>query len=926
MAKSWSRRLGRLAFLALLPLAPATAWGQYGSEAECRAAFERGGELYAKGEWEAAAVQYERALELAPRVFGTMHVNTAVTANNLGLVYWRLGRYAQSEVLFLRGLRIRESLLGANHPDVADSLNNLAILYTEMGRYERAEPLYRRSLGIYEAKLGKDDLHVATSLNELAILYAAMGRYAEAEPLYRRSLEIKEARLGKDHTDVADSLNNLAEMYRAMGRYAEAEPLYRRSLEIRQAKLGKDHPDVAFSLNNLAILYKDLGRYDEAEPLYRRSLEIKEAKLPRDHPTVADSLNNLAHLYADLGRYERAKPLYRRSLEIYETKLGNEHLHTIRALHNLANLEADRGDWAEAAAVAERARGAVRRYAQRILTGLPERDQLNFLERTDQEDFHATLSLGLARREDSALAARSAGWLLNGKAVAQETLAERGLLARDGADPQTAQLAGQLKEVRQEWARRSLAEPRPGLEKEHLRELQRLADREQELSKRLGQAAGRPARNDPWVSLDEVRQALPADAVLIEMGKFNVRNFRSTKGEKRWLGQRYAAWVIPPAGRGDVRLIDLGEAGAIDRAVQSVRTALQEAGPVLRDKGEPDAEKELHQPLEELSRRVLHPLLEHIGKSKRWVLSPDDALWLAPWAALRLPDGQYAVEGHTLRYVVSGRDLVSPAPRTTPGRPRIVADPDYDLAPAEAAAQAAELVGDRNPGELRGLLPSAQLPRRVPRLPGTAVEAAAIKESVAKYAGQAPWVYLQAQALEGVVKVFPSPRALVLSTHGYFLPAREKKEEARVLENPLLRCGLLLAGCNRRDKATGPRDEDGVLTGLEILEMDLRGTELVVLSACETGLGDVRGGEGVAGLRQAFQLAGARAVVATLWQIPDRETARLMSDFFAQLAEGQDKAEALRQAQLKLIESRRQRDGAAHPFFWAAFTLTSQGK
>ncbi len=1027
---------------------------------ELRAAKNRAEELFRKGQLPAAAAQYERALELAPRVYGIDSLSTAVLHTDAADVYQEMGRYDRAEVLFRRALEIKEAKRGKDNPEVATCLSNLANLYTVMARYEQAEQLLRRALEIHETRQGKDHVDVAHVLNLWGFLYQVQGKYEEAVPLQQRSLAIREATLGKDHPDVAYSLaglgnlyrdlgryekaeslfrrsleiwqgqpgkaevaiglNNLAVVYRAMGRddkaeplllqaleivetqrgknspataialdnlagvylttgrYEKAESLHRRSLAVREALYGKDHPKIAVSLNNLAQVYKGLkklkeaqslyerslaiaesrlgkdhpnvggvlqnlaglyadpalGRCDEAEALYRRSLAIFEARLGKDHPSVAADLRDLGGMYKDLGRYEEAEPLYRRALAIREATLGPDHVNVAISRYYLARLEAARERWSDAVAGMDRSRRIIRQHLRRALSALPERDQLVFLQRTDADYFHNALSLGLARREDNGLAAQSAAWLLNGKAVAQEALAQRALLARAGTDPRTAELAEQLKEVRRRLAQRTLSAPRPGQEAAYQRELERLGEREQDLSRRLGQAAGLPTRDDPWVGLDDVRKALAAGTVLVEIARFRMANFPGTREKqtavKRWLGERYAAWVVPAAGQGDVRLIDLGEAETIDRAVQAARTALQGAAAAVADKGEPEAEKELRQPLAEVAQRILHPLLEHIGKSKQWVLSPDAALWLVPWAALPLPDGKYAVEEHTIRYVVSGRDLATPPARGTPGRSRIVADPDYDLGPVDAVAQTTELIGERNSTELRGLLPAAQLPRRVPRLSGTAVEAAAIKGNLEKFAGQKPWLYRQGQALEGVVKAFQSPRVLVLSTHGYFLSAEEKKAEdqaaAGVLENPLLRCGLLLAGCNQRDKATGPKDEDGVLTGMEILEMDLQGTELVVLSACETGLGDVRGGEGVAGLRQAFQLAGARTVVATLWQIPDRETARLMNDFFAHLAFGQDKAEALRQAQLKLIEARRQRDGAAHPLFWAAFTLTGQGQ
>jgi CHAT domain-containing protein len=394
-----------------------------------------------------------------------------------------------------------------------------------------------------------------------------------------------------------------------------------------------------------------------------------------------------------------------------------------------------------------------------------------------------------------------------------------------------------------------------------------------------------------------------------------------------------------------VRLIDLGEAGAIEADVVAVRRALKidpkafEAA--LKREGEPAVEAELRKTLEALAERVLRPLLPHIGEAKRWILSPDAALWLVPWAALPVGDERYAIEDHAISYVVSGRELTQPPGKPTKGQVLVMADPDYDLDPDAARKAAVQVLrGPQAPaGELalRGLSRSFSL-GAVRRLPGTAAEAKAIEPRLKAFAGVAPVVYSDRYALEAVFLKFQRPRVVVMSTHGYFLddqPQEAARDDARAIEaggsgpriavkseNPLLRCGLLLAGCNRPPTGAG---DDGVLTGLEIVGTDLRGTELVVLSACETGLGDVRNGEGIAGLRQAFQLAGAQTVVATLWQVPDRESARLMTAFFDGLAAGKGKADALREAQLELINSRRERLGAAHPYFWAAFTVTGQG-
>jgi CHAT domain-containing protein len=388
-----------------------------------------------------------------------------------------------------------------------------------------------------------------------------------------------------------------------------------------------------------------------------------------------------------------------------------------------------------------------------------------------------------------------------------------------------------------------------------------------------------------------------------------------------------------------VQVVDLGEAERIDAAVTAVRKSLQEAPERLPKVGELEAEKELRKPLAALAEMVLTPLSKHIDGVEHWIISPDGALWLVPWSIFPLEKDRYAIEKHTINYVVSGRDLIPDvAAATRTGPALVLADPDYNLEPKEALAETRQLVRSV-PASARSLeLPASLRLGKAGRLPATAAEARAILPALKRHTGSEPQLYMGKQALETIFKTTRNPRIVVLSTHGFFQEGPEANPAALtevgdergghlgggVLENPLLRCGLLLAGANRRGDAHNAAVDDGVLTGLEIVGTDLRGTELVVLSACETGLGEVHNGEGVAGLRQAFQLAGARAVMATLWQIPDQETARLISDFFGNLAAGDDKSMALHKAQVKQIESRRKREGAAHPLFWAAFTLTGQ--
>jgi CHAT domain-containing protein len=892
-----------------------------------------------------------RALKIQEEKLGLEALDVATTLESLGDLYEAMDRLDDAEAVLRRGIAIREAKLGADHSAVADLLYKLADIERDKGRSGPAVALLQRCLTIYEADRDRNALQVARTQNKLAMCYMDIGQELEAIPLLQSSLKILEDRLGPDHAELAPVLNNMAVLIMTAGGFfeginggretwpAKAEEFFQRSLKIHEAHGGADSVDAARVLVNLGAIAVEKGEHDRAEALYTRALKIIETRLGPDDPQVGVCLDRLGDLYVSMKRIDRAEPLYRRCLKIREARLGPDHPDLASILETLAQLSAAQGHWDEVAKGYDRIRRIQRRFIGLSLPGLPYIQQLTFLEINDEKSFHQALSLGLRNRDDTRLVALSAGWVVNGKGIAQEALAEGALLTRSG-DARTAEVARQLLSVRSRLATlaQMLPEDRDAV-KALDQQVARLAEEERVLAARLGQATRDRQADDPWVELSAVRAAIPPDAVLIEFADFDAWDFEKGRWEPAARGRHYAAWVIPPSGRGDVRLVDLGDGWKIAQAIEAFHQSIAGTNAAVFERGEAEVEAEARKLLKAIADRILAPLEPHIGGFDRWLISADNELWLVPWTALPLAGGRYAIEGHRINLLVSGRDLVRARYKAADGPALVMADADFDLAPAAGGAEARRLISRDGRAE-RG--PEAPANDSISRgwapLPGTAEEA--------KAAG--PLL-----ALEGVFKAAERPRIVLLSTHGFITrpqpmpaptaradedlqiipPARKERMIVRglnpswesLLKDPLVRCGLILAGANKRGEAGGEAIDDGILTGLEIVGTDLRGTELVVLSACETGLGDNHQGEGIAGLRQAFQLAGADAVVATLWRIPDDASAELMTAFWVNLAAGRTASDALRDAQLAVIKSRRASvEQAAHPYYWAAFTFTGR--
>ena len=822
--------------------------------------------------------------------------------NSLANLYQERGLYSRAEPLYVRALTLRETVLGKDHPEVADSLNNLALLHREQGLYARAEPLYVRALALREAELGKKHPDLAASLNSLANLYQEQGVYDRAEPLYVRAIALQEAASDGNPADLAASLNNLGSLYLARGLHRRAEPLYVRALALWEKTLGKRHPHVAALLNNLATLYRDLGQYARAEPLYERALVLWEESLGKNHPDVAGLLSNLATLHREQGRYARAEPLYERALAIREAVLGKDHPGLAASLNNLAFLRLAQHRLDAAVPLLTRAFAVSEQRLRREALDFSEARLASFLQllRADEERLYALVRA----HPDSADVRRlvlSAALLLKGRSVEETANISRAVYRSLGAEERGT--FEQLRSLRTQLASLSLQGPGLLPLRAYQQRLQALAEQgdalEATLARRSAPLRALAALPSPADIVDRVAGSLPADGALVEFITYEERPLvpgRGAPGPQRQL--RCLALVLLPDA--SIRALDLGPAGPIEVAASRLRDAL-----ARRDVGFESESAALYQ-------LAFRPLLPLLGDARRVVLSPDGQLSLVPFAALH--DGQrFLVDTHDFTYLTSGKDLLPRPQRSTPATSVVVlADPAFDAVPPERSGTT-------------GLEGQALRDWNLVPLPGSREEAEAIQRLLPQ-----AQLFLGPDATRERLLRLPTPGILHLATHGFFLEDAVAPERSRALAkfgalgegplaqpppDPLLRSGLLFAGANtqKRRAAGSASSGSALVTALELAGLDLWGTQLVVLSACDTGRGDVRRGQGIYGLRRAFIVAGAETVVMSLWKVDDTATRVLMETYYRHLLAGLGPATALREAMREV------RTEHPHPHYWAPF-------
>ena len=888
---------------------------------------------------------------------------------------WMAQRFDEADALYQRVLALRRAQSGADSALYAAALQTYAALLTGRHAYDAAEERYLEAKAILD-KTGKpDDPSQSGLLMSLGLLYWSEGQQQRAAHQFDRAIAILEKFYGetiKDPSQAAGLILAVASIYATGGRGDLARPLeergerlYRQAVADIEKQYGAGDVRLVAPLSSLAQLHQRRKQWDDAERLLRRVMAIQAAQKGASQLSSITWMFSLAYLERQRGHARAALPMLEKVRAIYRALYGDYMASTMD--HQIADVWRELGDYRAARRILERvlvtsrrtwgprhplvatqlsslamlhmAEGRARPAVARMREALDiEEPQLALVLATGTESDHATFFGQIAYQLHMAITlhARYAPRDRDAARLAMTTVLRRKGRILDAAAASVATLRGKLgpddqkvlddlAAARARLAALIVAGPRatdsPDDYSVEVGRLEREVKRLEDIARR--RSAAYRVQSQP-IELDAVQKAIPADGVLVEIVAYQPYDARAvgpwdpTKQPPR----RYGAYLLRPTG--DPSWVELGDAKTIDAAADAFLAALADP-----DRSDVSA---LGRALYD---RAFKGLVAQLGQTRRVLIAPDGLLNLVPFGAVVDTSGRYLIQRFNFSYLTSGRDLLrlGAAARAKRG-PVIVADPRFDSADPEPAGTKKPSARSSDVVASRGLRSRDLRGKKWAQLPGTAEEA----DALASLLGQVE-VLRGTHATEAALKKVAGPRILHIATHGFFLPAEAARPpdaaasaasaapalpvassaapaqaDLMAPENPLLRSGLVLAGANRLSSG----GEDGILTALEAAGLDLWGTQMVVLSACETGVGKVTEGDGVHGLRRALVIAGAESLVMSLWQVDDRATRELMAGFYRRLEQGEGRSDALRQVQLQMLR----RPRTSHPYYWASFVPT----
>jgi len=874
---------------------------------------------FSTSQYEKAELLYIQSKDILKIVKGETDIEYAIILNNLAALYQDMGQYEKAELLFFQSAAVIKMNVGETHPYYAGSLNNLGLLYEITGQYSKAEPLYLQANKIKKELAGENNPDYAITLNNLGLLYKSTGQYDKAESFFIQAKEIRKNVLGESHQDYGQSLNNLAYLYAEMGLFEKAEQLHLNAKEILRNSLGENNSAYATCINNLGILYDEMKKYDKAEAYYLLARDIRKKVVGENHLDYAASLNNLAFFYYATSQFEKAEPLYLQASEIFKKVMGSKHPAFATSLFNLSALYSSTDQFEKAETLLGQEREIKINNLLSVFNGLSENEKGNYLSKNfilnnsnnslvynyrnasssffkgnyQLQLFLKSLSLtstknvmeGLRNEKDSAIQAKYFNWKKS-KAV----------LAKEYSLPLVSRSIN-LKE---------LEEQTESLEKELTRHSTPLRNQQTALQ----------------VKMQDVQKNLQQDEVAIEFVSFRLYS-------KKWTDSTiYAAYVLT---KNDSfpHFVPLFEEKKLQQLLDDSRKIGRTAAKIFYGDGLVSPKSKSTRQGEALSQLIWQPLDPYLKGVKKIYYSPSGKLFSIAFHALPLSHDSLLMEKYDLQQYTSTRQVALRNTENQTVKPlniTLFGNADFSMDSIQLTKQRSGISDSYVSRSIYS--PSLGGDDFEPwrGLPGTAEEVNSIKELFNKNK-IATRSFAQITASEENLKLLSgnSPQILHIATHGFFLPDLNKAKKDKALKqgnvytlagDPLLRTGLILAGGNYAWSGKTPVEgvEDGIVTAYEISQLNLSNTELVVLSACETALGDVKGSDGVFGLQRAFKMAGVKKMIVSLWQVPDKETAELMSAFYTYWIKGKSINEAFAAAQADMRKK-------YAPFYWAAFVL-----
>ena len=943
-----------LALSLLLPQCQGVC-SQPGQETSLAKLVQRREELADHSKWPEATSVAEQVVDLAKAKWGPEHRDTAEAMYRLGWLANCARDPNKAEQVWTNTLAIQDKVCGTNSLESARTLGSLGCLYESRNGERRWEPILKRALKIYESRLGSKSLEVAKVTDFLANGYIVWGQIGKARTVALRSAQICEAlgrgdtldgerafrslgdismsvddflqaekyfsrvlasrikRVGTNTVDAADLMDSLAEVYTAEGRLSQAEALYKTSLTIQERDWAPYERQNLFRvLEGAGQMYLSWGKLDKAEPLLRRALQVLDPGQWSQKSAAVSAMYLLGLTRERRGDFDEARTLFRKTLELQTgSENGGDYLFT-QCLGHLALTYFESGRIGEALQLAPELEAAWDRRLRRVFSFTSEKERLAWLKNEDGPFMELWSTLGAPEP--------LARFILKTKGIILDSLIEERWLTQASEDPALRDLIKELRDARLAlgyFASRELG-PASRLDASTAAGLKRASTEVDSLEEAL---AGRVAklgnvRRAISVTPEEVKAALPPDSVLLEMILYG-RLLTVDSWEPD-----YGVLILVPSG--PTKWIPLGPASAIERNINLYKHLVRA----------PASSGNLPQILASLRREIWEPI-EHSLPSgtQRVIVSPDGELNEISFGTLMERDGTLVGERYLVTYVSSGRDLVlkDNSPCET-GQLTVLADPDFGASVAKKPA------ANSNGHEAAYLFygPDFQ------PLPGAETEGIWLRDHAEDLGFRNVSLFRGSEATKERLLQVRSPEVLHLATHGFMLPGVDPAADERGAASfpfvegkpslgPMLRCGLALAGADCTLKAlmdgkmVSP-EESGLVTAEEICALDLSGTRLVVLSACDSGSGEVRRGEGILGLRRGFALAGAHNLLLTLWPVQDRITSRFMEDFYVDFRKSGNPSLALARTQQAWLKKLRVEKGPAEACRLAGpFVLSTRG-